>query len=287
MNPNTLQACDSNLRVDRQGAVAFVWLDRPAVRNALDGPLIAALAREVTMLGQDPGVRVIVLGGQGTTFCAGADLNWMARLGGLPAEANLADARALAGLFKTLHECPKPTVARVHGACYGGGIGLVAACDVAIACMGTGFSLSEVRVGLLPATIAPHVLRAIGVRAASQYMLSGKVFDGIEAARIGLVHEAVADDELDVAIERCVAALLAGAPGAQAAIKRLLRDVAGRELDDGLLQDTAGRIAEARASAEGREGLAAMLGKRRPNWFVDREAEAAADRAGSNHDLRP
>lgn len=287
MYPDSEPSRDSALHVDRQGPVAFLWLDRPAVRNALDGPLVAALAGQVSALGTDPGVRAIVLGGRGSSFCAGADLGWMERLGRLPAAENLADAHALAGLFKVLHECPRPTIARVHGACYGGGIGLVAACDIAIASRSARFSLSEARVGLLPATIGPHVLRAIGARAAGRYMLSAEVFDGSEAARIGLVHEAVADAGLEAALERVLEALLAGAPGAQAGIKRLVRELAGRDLDDALLQETAQRIADARASAEGREGLAAMLGKRRPGWHVSRQGEATEDTTGVRRDPRP
>ncbi|MCU0759981.1 MAG: enoyl-CoA hydratase-related protein [Steroidobacteraceae bacterium] len=256
----------SGVEVGVEGGVARLWLDRPQRRNAFDDTLVASLSAAIEELARDPAVRVLVLGGRGTAFCAGADLGWMAAQGAASPEANREDALRLARLFEVLDACPRPTVARVHGACFGGGLGLVAACDVALATLEARFCLSEARIGLLPATIGPYVLRAIGHRAASRYMLTAEPFDGREAARLGLVHEAVEPSQLDAAVARVVAALLACAPGAQAGVKRLLREFAGRPLDGALLADAAARIAAARASDEGREGLAAMLEKRPPRW---------------------
>lgn len=267
------------LEIERAGGVARLWLNRPDARNALDAALIQALTQAYTDLGADAAVRVILLGGRGSAFCAGADLAWMRELGTRPQYENVADALRLAELFRALYECPKPTVARVHGACFGGALGLVAASDIAIATSGTRFCLSEARLGLLPATIGPHVVRAIGPRAASRYMLSAEVFDGTQAARLGLVHEAVPDPNLDAAVASCVAALLAGGPRAHAEIKQLIRRVDGRPLDDALLRDTAQRIADARASAEGQEGLAAAIAKRRPAWAAAPDGTSPPDGA--------
>jgi methylglutaconyl-CoA hydratase len=286
MSPPAATLDDAGLQFERQGPVAYLWLDRPAARNALDGPLVAALTRWIMTLGEDAEVRVIVLGGRGPAFCAGADLAWMERLGTATMQENLADALRLAELFRVLHECPRPTIARVHGACYGGGIGLVAACDIALANTGARFSLAEARLGVLPATIGPHVLRAIGARASSRYMLTAEAFDGLEAVRLGLAHEAVDAPGLDAAVDRIVDALLAGGPQAQSGVKRLIRELAGRPLDDSLLHDTARRIAEARASPEGREGLAAMLGKRRPDWS-SRRADPPTPRSAARDESPP
>lgn len=264
--PGGADAASLSVELSSDGAVAQVWLDRPARRNAFDAALIAELTAVFEELGRAPRLRVLVLGGRGAAFCAGADLAWMARQGEADEAANREDALRLARLFEALDRCPCPTVARVHGACFGGGLGLVAACDLALAADDARFSLSEAKIGLLPATIGPYVLRAIGHRAASRYMLTAEVFDAAEAARIGLVHEAVPAAQLDAAIARRVASLLGCGPLAQREIKRLLRDVAGRPIDAALLADTAGRIAAARASEEGREGLRAMLEKRAPRW---------------------
>ena len=254
------------LEIERAGGVARLWLNRPDARNALDAALIGALTQAFTELGTDPAVRVIVLGGRGSAFCAGGDLAWMRELGTRPQYENVADALRLAGLFRALYDCPKPTLARVHGACFGGGLGLVAACDIAMAASGARFCFSEARLGLIPATIGPHVVRAMGPRAAARYMLTAEVFDGAQAARLGLVHEAVPEPELDAAIDACAAALQACGPRALSEIKQLIRHVDGRPLDDALLRDTAQRIADARASAEGQGGLAAAIDKRPPPW---------------------
>jgi methylglutaconyl-CoA hydratase len=267
------------LDIERAGGVARLWLNRPEVRNALDPPLIQALTHAFVELGRDPAVRVIVIGGRGGAFCAGGDLGWMRELGTRPQYENVGDALRLAGLFRALYDCPRPTIARVHGACFGGALGLVAACDIAFAASDARFCLSEVRLGLIPATIGPHVVRAIGARAASRYMLTAEVFDGAQAARLGLVHEAVPDVGLDAAIASCVSALLAGGPQAQSAIKRLIRHVDGRPLDDALLRDTAQRIADARASAEGQDGLAAAIAKRKPAWAAPPDGTSPPDGA--------
>jgi methylglutaconyl-CoA hydratase len=263
------------LELETGQGVARLWMNRPARRNAFDAAMVAELTAMLGQLGGRESVRVIVLGGRGAAFCAGADLDWMVEQGRCSQDSNLEDAQRLAQMFAVLDACPKPTIARVHGACFGGGVGVVATCDIAIAAASARFSLSEARIGLLPATIGPYVMRAIGHREASRYMLTGGMFDGAEAARVGLVHEAVADASLDAAVERSVAALLACGPRAQRETKRLLRDLAGRPIDAALQADTAARIADARASAEGREGLQAMLQKRAPRWPPDTGGEGA------------
>ncbi len=266
MGDTTSVNAGAGLDLQVEAGVARLWLDRPGRRNAFDPALIAALIDAVTALGVDPRVRVIVLGGRGSAFCAGADLDWMARLAQLPLDANRDDARQLARLFATLDACPKPTVARVHGACFGGGIGLVAACDLAVASRGAPFAFSEARIGLLPATIGPYALRAMGHRAASRYMLTAERFDGAVAAQTGLVSVAVEAGDLDPTVDTWLAQLLACGPAAQAGIKRLLRDLAGRPIDESVILETASTIAAARASDEGREGLGAALAKRPPAW---------------------
>ncbi len=252
--------------VEIAGGVARLWLDRPAVRNAFDGPLVRELTQTIDDLGRDPTVRVVVLGGRGSAFCAGADLAWMAQLAQQSAAVNLDDALQLARLFVALDACPKPTIARVHGACFGGGIGLVAACDLAVVTLDARFAFSEVRLGLLPATIAPYCLRAIGHRAASRYMLTAEPFDGVVAAQLGLASVAVAAAALDPTIDGLVTALLEGAPQAQANTRRLLRGLAGRPIDAAVLAETAASIAGARASDEGHEGLRALRERRAPAW---------------------
>jgi len=249
------------------GTIAWLWIDRVARRNAFDAALVAALTARLAALADDATVRVVVLGGRGEAFCAGADLEWMAQQGTATRAANCEDALQLARLFATLDALPQPTVARVHGACFGGGVGLVAACDLALAADDARFCLAEARLGLLPATIGPFVLRAIGHRVASRYMLTAEVFDATEALRIGLVHEVVVTPELDGRVTRMLAALLAAGPRAQREIKRMLRALAGRPASEpALLAATAEWIADARASDEGREGLAAMLARRAPSW---------------------
>jgi len=255
-----------NIGVERKDGVARVTLNRPEVRNAFDDALIATLAKTCAELDADPNVRVVVLAGNGPAFCAGADLNWMKRMAGYSHEENLRDARALADMLATLDRLDKPTIARVHGPAFAGGTGLVAACDIAVGAPEAKFCFSEAKLGLSPATISPYVLRAIGPRAASRYFLTAEVFDAAEALRIGLLCAVVPAAELDAFIGQLAEHLLAGGGGALARIKDLVRDVAGRPIDDALKADTARRIAEIRASPEGKEGVASFLEKRKPSW---------------------
>lgn len=251
----------------RDGAIATVTLNRPEVRNAFDAATIAALHTAFVELGLDPQVRVVVLAAAGPAFCAGADLRYMQQLAGFSDAQNRDDALQLARMLRAVAECPKPVIARVQGDAFAGGFGLVAACDLAVAVQTARFCLSEVKLGLVPGTIMPHVLRAIGSRAAQRYTLTAEVIDAASALHIGLVHEMVADSAaLDAQVQHWARALLAASPQALAAAKCLLADVAYRHVNEVLLADTAERIAEARASDDGREGIAAFLSKRKPNW---------------------
>jgi methylglutaconyl-CoA hydratase len=254
------------LTVDVRASVARVALSRPDVHNAFDETLIAELTRALQALDADATVRAVVLRGEGRSFCAGADLNWMRRMAGYGRAENLADATALAAMLKTLHRLSKPTIARVHGAAFGGGVGLVACCDVAVAAHEATFSLSEAKLGLIPATIGPYVVEAIGARQARRYFLSAERFTAADALRVGLVHETCALAEIDARIDALLGGLLAAGPGAQAEAKALVRAVAGRPIDDAVIADTAARIARVRESPEGREGVAAFLEKRAPAW---------------------
>jgi methylglutaconyl-CoA hydratase len=256
--------------------VAVVWLAREKVRNAFNETLIGELAAAFTRLGDDDGVRAIVLAGRGPAFCAGADLDWMRRMAVYSHAENRADARALAGMLRTIYTCPKPTIARVHGDAYAGGMGLVAACDVAVAANTAHFCLSETRLGLIPATIGPYVVRAMGEQAARRYALTAERFDAAEALRLGFVHAVAAPEVLDARVDELLAALLQTSANAVREAKRLVRDVAGRPVDEALAEDTAERIAAIRASDDGREGVRAFLDKRKPRWVAEYEAEIAA-----------
>lgn len=254
-------------RIERGAkGVATVTLTRPEIHNAFDDRLIAALSRDLFDLGEEPGVRVIVLTGDGASFSAGADLNWMRRTALYDEEDNLEDARALAGLMATLDRLEKPTVARVNGAALGGGVGLVCTCDIAIASEGAVFGTPEVRLGIVPAVIGPYVVRAIGPRHARRLMLTGERVEAAEARRIGLVHEVVPPNQLDAATGRVVEGLLAGGPEAITEAKRLIADVGARPVDEHVLETAAERIARIRTSSEAREGIAAFLEKRKPAW---------------------
>lgn len=252
------------LLVEKKDGVARVTLNRPEVRNAFDDALISQLKRTFDDVGGDPSVRAMVLGGNGPAFCAGADLNWMKRMAGYDYAANQRDAQALADMLATLDRMPKPTIARVHGPAFAGGTGLVAACDIAVGTAEAKFCFSEAKLGLSPATISPHVIRAIGERAARRYFLTAEVFDAEEALRIGML--SILTDKLDETIDGLLQHLLAGGPEAMKKIKELIRAVASRPLDDALVADTAKRIAEIRVSAEGKEGIASFLEKRKPAW---------------------
>jgi len=257
-----------SLAIERQGPIGLVTLNRPERHNAFDDRLIAELTDAFRSMEGEDGIRVVVLSGVGRSFSAGADLNWMRRMAGFSSEENVRDAMALATLMRTIAHFRKPTVARVHGAAYGGGVGLVACCDMAVALSTATFSLSEVKLGLIPAVISPYVIAAIGERMARRYFLTGERFEAAEAWRIGLVHDlAATEGELDEKIGLVVDALLACGPNAQREAKELIRAVAGRPVTSELLQDTAQRIAKLRASPEGREGVSAFLEKRRAAWI--------------------
>jgi methylglutaconyl-CoA hydratase len=238
------------------------------VHNAFDDRLIAELTQALESLGEDDGVRAVVLTGAGKSFSAGADLNWMRRMAGYSDEENLADARALARLMQTLNELPKPTVARVNGAALGGGTGLVACCDIAIASDKASFGTTEARLGIIPAVIGPYVIAAIGPRQAKRLMLTGERIPASEAARIGLVHEVAPAEGLDAAINAVLDDLLRCGPKAIAAAKRLVRDLTGRPITAEIVDDMAQRIAQLRATAEARDGIVAFLEKRRPAWLA-------------------
>ena len=246
--------------------VAEVWLNRPEVRNAFNDSVIAELTLAFEQLGSDPDLRVVVLGGHGKACCAGADLSWMRAMAGYSWEDNQADAARLAKMLWTIYGCPVPVVGRIHGDCYAGGVGLAAVCDVLVAAEGVNFCLSEARLGLLPATIAPYVIKALGEQASRRYFTTAERFDAARAKALGLVHEVVAAESLDTKVAEIVAALVANGPAAVRACKRLVQDVAGRAIDAALRADTARRIADIRASPEGREGVQAFLDKRDPAW---------------------
>ena len=254
-----------DLRID--GAVARIWLNRPELRNAFDEVVIRELGEAFAQAGAANQVRAIVLGANGPAFCAGANLNWMRRAADFTHQENLQDAAGLATMLRAIHESPKPVVARVQGDVYAGGMGLVAACDIAVTVDTAWYCLSEVKIGLIPATISPYVVRAMGARAAQRYFLTAERFSATEAHRIGLVHEVVAADALDARVEQIVKALTGASPAAVGAAKQLLRDVTGREIDDALVAHTVKGIADIRVSPEGREGVQAFLQKRKPSWL--------------------
>jgi methylglutaconyl-CoA hydratase len=245
-----------------QGAIATVTLNRPDVRNAFNDETIAALTQTFTELGGSDAVRCIVLAANGKVFCAGADLNWMRRMADYSHTENVADAMGLATMLNTIYTCPKPVVARVQGACFAGGVGLVAACDAAFAVESATFCLSEVKLGLIPATIGPYVIQAMGARAARRYFVSAEVFAAGVAQEYGLVSSVCADiAALDAAVNTFAAQCVANAPQAMAQAKRLVQDYAGYEIDAVLVEDSAQRIASVRSGAEAKAGIAAFLSK--------------------------
>jgi methylglutaconyl-CoA hydratase len=252
----------STLRLERRGPAAWIWMNRPEVHNAFDEALIADLTAAFAAVDLDRNVRAIVLAGEGKSFSAGADLNWMRRQGAAAFEDNVADARRLADLYRTIALCETPTLARVHGTALGGGMGLAAVCDICVASTQAQFGTSEVRLGIIPAVIGPYVVRAIGERQSYRYFQTGAV----RAREIGLVHDVVPPQELDAKVDEIVAALLPGGPRAQSAATDLIRAVANRPIDNAGIEDTARRIATLRATTEAREGLSAFLDKRHPVW---------------------
>ena len=254
------------LAVSLRNGVAVVALNRPDLHNAFNETLIAEFTEVLNVLDVDDAVRAVVLAGNGKSFCAGADLNWMKKMAGYGPAENLADAQALALMLRTLNGLSKPTVARVQGAAFGGGVGLTACCDIAIAAIEATFSLSESRLGLIPATISPYVIEAIGARKARRYFLTGERFDAAEAFRIGLVHDIVPIADLDERVNEILGALMLAGPRAQLECKALIRGVAHRPIDAEVIAGTAEHIAAVRSSPEGKEGVAAFLEKRSAAW---------------------
>jgi methylglutaconyl-CoA hydratase len=249
------------------GPVAQVTLNRPEVRNAFNDEVIAELTQAFTELGQNKEVRAIVLAAVGPAFCAGADLNWMRRMADYTHAENLADAAQLAEMLHVIYTCPKPTVARIQGDVYAGGMGLVAACDMAVSVDTANYCLSEVKLGLYPATISPYVIRAMGARAAHRYFLTAERFDAVQALRIGFVHAVVSAEQLDAKVNEMTQALVSASPNAVQSCKTLLHDVAGQDIDAALIAQTVEGIATIRASAEGKEGVQSFLQKRKPAWL--------------------
>jgi methylglutaconyl-CoA hydratase len=257
-----------HLLLNFRDAVATVTLNRPEVRNAFNDEVIAEMTAVFSELGDRTEVRCIVLAGNGPAFCAGADLNWMKRMADYSHDENVADAAALAQMLRTIFNSPKPTVARVQGDCYAGGMGLVAACDIAVVVDSAQFCLSEVKLGLIPATISPYVIRAMGTRPAHRYFLTAERFSALEAHRIGFVHEVVEASQLDAKVRELSLALVQAGPDAVKACKALVHDVAGKEITQMLVDRTVEGIANIRVSPEGREGVQSFLQKRKPSWLT-------------------
>ncbi len=258
----------NHLLLHVEADVATLQLNRPEVRNAFNDEVIAEFTQAFAALGQRDDVRCIVLAAQGTAFCAGADLNWMRRMADYSHAENLTDAAQLAEMLRTIYACPKPTIARIQGDVYAGGMGLVAACDMAVSVDTANYCLSEVKLGLIPATISPYVIRAMGARAAHRYFLTAERFDAQEAHRIGFVHEVVKADALDAKVAEITQALVNASPQAVKACKQLVQDVAGQPISAELIASTVKGIADIRSSEQGREGVQSFLQKRKPSWLV-------------------
>ena len=258
----------SHLQTTYEGAVARIALTQPEVRNAFSDEVIADITASFSEVGARSVVRAVVLAAEGPAFCAGANLNWMRRMADYTRAENVADAAKLAEMLRVIYECPKPTIARVQGDVVAGGMGLVAACDMAVCVDTAGFCLSEVKLGLIPATISPYVIRAMGARAAHRYFLTAERFGAAEALRIGFVHEVVVADQLDAKVGEWLKALTSASPNALRACKRLVLDVAEREINAQLIAATVEGIADIRASSEGKEGVQSFLQKRKPAWLV-------------------
>jgi methylglutaconyl-CoA hydratase len=247
--------------------IAEVWLNRPDVRNAFNESVIAELTAAFSGFAADPALRAVLLGGHGKAFCAGADLAWMRQMAGYSWEQNRADAQALADMLWAIYSCPVPVVGRIHGDCYAGGVGLASVCDILVASDAATFCLSEARLGLLPATISPYVIRAMGEQAARRYFITAERFSAAQAQALGFVHELTSADQLDAKVAELIAALIANGPMAVRACKKLVQDVSGATIDAALRDDTARRIADVRASDEGKEGVQSFLQKRKPGWL--------------------
>ena len=270
------------LAIERQGPIGLITMNRPERHNAFDDALIAELTEAFRSMEAEDGIRIVVLSGTGKSFSAGADLNWMKRMAGFSIEENRRDAMGLGALMRTIAHLRKPTIARVQGAAFGGGVGLVACCDIAVATQDASFALSEVKLGLIPAVISPYVVAAIGERAARRYFLTGERFTAADAWRMGLIHEITGNEAgMDDMIGAIVDAMLAASPVAQKEAKDLIRAVTNRPLTSEVVQDTADRIAKIRSSPEGREGVAAFLEKRRASWIPpDPEPEVPPELPG-------
>lgn len=259
----------TSLDIQRNGPVAKVFLNRPDVRNAFNDEVIAELHAVFTELGADATLRAIVLGGHGKAFCAGADLSWMRAMADYSWEQNRADAQALADMLWAIYSCPVPVVGRIQGDCYAGGVGLAAVCDVLVAADAATFCLSEAKLGLLPGTISPYVIRALGEQASRRYFVTAERFSAAQAQAFGFVHELCSGETLDAKVDEIVAALVANGPMAARACKRLVQEMAGEPLTAALREKTARRIADIRASDEGREGVQSFLQKRKPSWLAE------------------
>lgn len=249
--------------------VADVRLNRPDVRNAFNDGAIVELTQAFRTLGADADLRCIVLGGHGKAFCAGADLSWMRAMADYTWDQNRDDAQALADMLWTIYSCPVPVVGRIHGDCYAGGVGLAAVCDILVASDAANFCLSEAKLGLLPATISPYVIRALGEQASRRYFVTAERFSATQAQALGFVHEVCRAEELDAKVNEIVAAIVANGPMAVRACKSLVQEVAGRPIDQDLRGITARRIADIRASREGKEGVQSFLNKRKPSWLAE------------------
>ena len=257
----------NHLTIHIEALVATVTLNRPEVRNAFNQEVIAEMTQAFVELGLREDVRCVVLAANGPAFCAGADLNWMRSMADYTYKQNMEDAGRLATMLQAIYECPKPVIARVQGDVYAGGMGLVAACDMAVSVDTAGYCLSEVKLGLIPATISPYVIRAMGTRAAHRYFLTAERFDAAEALRIGFVHEVVAAEALDAKVAELVKTLVNAGPEAVKLCKKLVQDVAGQAITHELTQMTVQAIADVRVSPEGREGVQSFLQKRKPDWL--------------------
>lgn len=256
----------NTIQISQSGHVLTITLNQPERRNAFNENVIAELTQAFESAATTPDVRAVVLAANGPAFCAGADLNWMRKMAQYSREENLADAGALARMLQTIYQCPRPTIARIQGDVYAGGLGLITACDMAVTVDTARFCLSEVKLGLIPATISPYVVRAMGARQAHRYFLTAEVLDAQEAGRIGLVHEVVAVDQLDAKLAQLLQALTQAGPDAVTACKKLLHTVAHADVDEALVRYTVEQIADIRASTEGRAGVGAFLDKQKPAW---------------------
>ncbi len=257
----------ATIEIEQDGGVATIWMNRPDVHNAFDARLIRDLTAALGALVEDAGVRVIVLAGRGRNFSAGADLRWMQEAASAGFDRNFDDARSLAAMLRLLAESSKPTIARVHGQALGGGLGLAVACDICVAAVNASFAMTEVRMGLIPSAISPYVLRAIGPRQALRYFQTGERISAARAVEIGIAHELVEIEHLDMRVGKIAENLLQGAPKAIAEAKSLVHDIDGRAIDGALIDETARRIALARTTPEAQEGIAAFLGKGPPPWI--------------------